>query len=281
MEKELVYKFRDCENEFHRRMLLENEIYFASPRSFNDPFDCHIDYNFSNLTYAEREDYINDQILFLKEESLLDVDLTEEGARKKLEDIFRDPIKLHSMQDEYNKENFDTLNKNIGVFSCCQSTVSDKGWQNILLWSHYANGHKGFCVGFNKEKLCNMFTRGEIVESDYPKLKPIVALRRDIDEMMTSFRTEISHKSKVWAYEKEFRFVKINTANSFEIGLTYKDRTVKLPLGIIEEVTMGLETDEWQKNAIKNICRSKGIKLFQAEKKQFEFSITRKEIDLN
>ncbi|MBL7103181.1 MAG: DUF2971 domain-containing protein [Bacteroidales bacterium] len=24
-------------------------------------------------------------------------------------------------------------------------------WDNILIWGHYAEKHKGFCIGFNEE----------------------------------------------------------------------------------------------------------------------------------
>lgn len=38
----VLYKYRDWKNRFHRRITKNNEIYFASPKDFNDPFDCRI-----------------------------------------------------------------------------------------------------------------------------------------------------------------------------------------------------------------------------------------------
>ena len=35
-----VYKYRDWKNEYHRKILLHQEIYIPSPSKFNDPFDC-------------------------------------------------------------------------------------------------------------------------------------------------------------------------------------------------------------------------------------------------
>jgi len=26
-------------------------------------------------------------------------------------------------------------------------------WDSILMWSHYANNHKGYCIGFDSKKL--------------------------------------------------------------------------------------------------------------------------------
>ncbi len=36
------YKFRNWGECCHRRLLTHREIYFASPKEFNDPFDCRI-----------------------------------------------------------------------------------------------------------------------------------------------------------------------------------------------------------------------------------------------
>ena len=270
MGKELVYKFRDCENEFHRRIILKNEIYFASPKSFNDPFDCHVDYDFLSLTDAERVDYINDNIQYEKEEAILRGEsIDKKRLRIIIQETLDDKAKLLEFQKKYNEDNFKTLNNKIGVFCCNEDSNDEEGWQNILLWSHYANGHKGFCIGFNKKMLSTLFPNGKAVGTSYPRLKPLVGIEKNRKKIITNFVTEVSSKAKAWSYENEIRFVKINTD---------KNRTVILSQDFIVEVTMGLWIDDWHKNAIKTICKSKGIKLYQAEKKPFEFSITRIEI---
>ena len=277
MEKELVYKFRDCENEYHRRMLLQNEIYFATPKSLNDPFDCHIDCNFSSLTDTEIEEYINDQIQYEEEVAFKSgKSIDKKGLRKIIEETINNEEKLLKFQKKYNDDNFNTLNKNFGVFCCCQNTKHEEGWQNIMLWSHYANGHKGFCVGIDKNVLCSKVTNGPLnVKPVYPTLKPLVAIEKNRKNIIENFKVEISSKFISWEYENELRFVKINTNKDNLNGLKEEDRTLILPLGIIEEVTMGLCIDDWHKEAITNICKSKGIKLYQAVKKPFEFSIDR------
>ena len=55
-----VYKYRIWENGSHKNLLLYNELYLASPKDFNDPFDCRISPNFVDLTKQEKNDYIND-----------------------------------------------------------------------------------------------------------------------------------------------------------------------------------------------------------------------------
>jgi hypothetical protein len=57
--------------------------------------------------------------------------------------------------------------------------------KHILLWSHYANGHKGFSVGIDREKLMDwakplLIEEGEYIEifdvnyeEEYPSLNPL------------------------------------------------------------------------------------------------------------
>jgi len=295
IDEGIVYKYRDCENEFHRRILLKNEIYFASPKSFNDPFDCQIDYNFSSLTGTEKQDYINDQIQFSKEESQMrGYSFDEKEEREKLEKVFIDTNELLSRQDKYNEHNFNALNDNLGIFSCCQSKKFKNGWQNILLWSHYANNHKGFCVGLDKSLFKGyldsikkrkkqkgiVYNNGESVNYDkYPDLKPVTPISKNREVIKNNLICEISYKSNVWEYENELRFIKLQTKIDAG-GLSDEDRKISLPPNVIVEVTLGVCIDDWHKNAIKRICKSKGIKLYQAVKKPFEFSIGRVSLDI-
>ncbi len=54
----IVCKYRDWSNVSHRNLLIYNELYLASPNDFNDPFDCRIYPNFTNLNESEIEEYI-------------------------------------------------------------------------------------------------------------------------------------------------------------------------------------------------------------------------------
>ena len=43
----VIYKYRDWENNLHKKILTENLIWFASPKSLNDPFDIRAPYRFN------------------------------------------------------------------------------------------------------------------------------------------------------------------------------------------------------------------------------------------
>ena len=43
----LLYKYRDWSCEFHKKIITENEIWFAHPKTLNDDFDIRLPYKFN------------------------------------------------------------------------------------------------------------------------------------------------------------------------------------------------------------------------------------------
>ncbi len=48
-----IYKFRDWEDDNHKKMIRENTIHFASIASFNDPFDSTIPFRYDLINDKE------------------------------------------------------------------------------------------------------------------------------------------------------------------------------------------------------------------------------------
>lgn len=265
---EKVYKYRDWSNGFHRNILLHNELYLASPREFNDPFDFRIPMNFIDQTPEERNIYINDLAIshFYKSE--------EKGLnfKKQIEilegRITNDKSFQTNMEDYY----FDLLNKHYGILS-----MSTK-WNEILLWSHYANQHKGFCVGFWEDKLREstpFVSRTGLVDypPEFPIIKPIVEKTEEQRRQRISRQT--TTKSKDWEYEGEYRFVKCFYP---EEPKTYQ-RLMNFQDNCISEIIMGISIPTEARDEIIQICKIKNIPVYQAKKFPFKFAIDRELIE--
>jgi hypothetical protein len=83
---------------------------------------------------------------------------------------------------------------------CCFSEISD----DVLMWSHYADKHKGICIGFNLNVIC----------SDYV-LYPVNYIKevQRIDGMANTpyvFYYWVTFKAERWSYEREVRAVSKN-----------------------------------------------------------------------
>ena len=258
-----VYKYRSWKNATHKNILLHNEFYLTSPKDINDPFDCRIPPNFINLTQEEKNDYITQ----------LAISQFKETERKglNLEKVIKDLEKRLENQETFQKEAekyiFDIQDKYYGVLSL------SKRWKGILLWSHYSDSHKGFCVGLWTEKLWKTGLFGKAAEVDYdiefPKIKPKVA--KDKMEVINRLFIQTHTKSEDWTYEEEFRFVKVyfpNVPKPFE-------RIVQIPDEVFSEVILGINISDDNKAEIIEICKRKNIPIYQAKKKDFMFEIDR------
>jgi len=261
---EVVYKFRDWGNKYHKKILTDNEIYLAPPNKINDPFDCRINENFSLLSEKEFEQYIDDQINLLNLKNL-------DSVRIKIKNRYTNQDKL--------KKEYNVHCKNIGVFSCCHDTKEDKGWQNILLWSHYSNEHKGFCVVFWKEKLFKYLTiHGEVKYGKYPKLKPLAPVEKNKKKIIKNFIALLSTKEKRWKYEHEYRYIKINTKNNSETGFHKEERIIKLSNDCFVGVFLGLNIPKNHEKEILVLCRQKNITVFKTKMNPFDFTLTNEQI---
>ena len=123
--------------------------------------------------------------------------------------------------------------KELGVFSL--SEVPD----NILMWSHYSDQHKGFCIEFERHPN-NQLGSPECVPIIYDDEAPEYEATELIKQ--ESFARIATTKSKYWDYELEWRMI------SKEIG----NRTFPLPAPITA-IIFGERMPDNNKKTIVNI----------------------------
>lgn len=119
------------------------------------------------------------------------------------------------------------------------------------MWSHYSNSHKGFCVGFDTEKLL------EYIHSKFQHDGPIIDLYDVIYQAeypifdpknltAENFAEEpLRVKSSSWKYESEYRLISINMTNF----------PLKLPKDVYAEIILGCRISKNDRNEIKVILK--------------------------
>ena len=201
---EVVYKYRDWGDDYHKLILTHNIAYFASARKFNDPFDCAVPPRYDLGT--------DEQIVSLYKNYLQQGNPGWDQARVEAEaeewfnkGLFRDDDHMQwwfsRLQDfKYNE---------FGLFTV--SGVRD----NLLMWSHYSDSHKGFCVGLDgeslEEYLKSLARNDELCVdtlrvkycAEYPVLNPF-----ELDDVQWGSQQFVV-KSSDWRYEHEWRYVLI------------------------------------------------------------------------
>jgi hypothetical protein len=205
-----LYKYRMI-NERIDSLFLNNELYFSAPSGFNDPFDS--------------------KVLFL-------LDGTEENKQQYAERVLKDsypklpPEKIEEVLQKIKgtpltKEDIYSLIEKLGIFSLSE----DK--ESLLMWSHYADSHRGICLGFDV-RANDFFKRAMSVvyETEYPLINLYKASDNDRIKVLLT-------KSNDWSYEKEWRIIELKGKGVY----TY-------PSICLKEVILGCKISDENKNKI-------------------------------
>lgn len=176
---------------------------------------------------------------------------------KKFNDPFDCPIFRGNIYKKYN-----LFSKTIDKI---RITCFSKRFNSTLMWSHYADSHKGVCIGF---EIDSEFCKSNDVvfqEVDYQEKNPI---NKPIKDFRSLLNEVFFIKNKDWEYEKEVRMV----------GFEMKDCKIGIPN--ITEVIFGLNTSDEDKGLIRNIfSNEKKIKYRQVIDDEFD-NINLKLIDV-
>ena len=164
--------------------LSDSKIWFSDPRTFNDPFDCALPVDMPELTDADcvatldalANRFGESDVARFRGHSAADLKTRiARGLRTALEDGLR----------------------TVGGVSCFSEKVDD-----ILMWGHYANGHRGFCLEF-ETALDDTFELARPVR--YTDRFPTVDIAEVIQFRFGSVFDLMCTKATCWAYEKEWR----------------------------------------------------------------------------
>ncbi|HIR36887.1 MAG TPA: DUF2971 domain-containing protein [Candidatus Limisoma gallistercoris] len=95
-----------------------------------------------------------------------------------------------------------------GIYSLSKPKSNETFPCNELLWAHYANSHKGFCIEYDLDKLSNysscVFDVENVIEVTYESERPSVS---EVDNMSQIQKKVFGTKSLAWKYENEIRIV--------------------------------------------------------------------------
>lgn len=162
---------------------------------------------------------------------------------------------MEKVQDVFNQMEHNIADRLNHLFRVgCLAT----DYKNRLMWSHYANGHKGFCIEFDfsrkdeKTMACLPFP---II---YSSERPLVPWKAAIDNMTDTIAEASSElmlgmltKDSAWSYENEWRIL-------VPAGL---DANIEMPS--ISAIYLGADMPNDHKSMMIKIAKRKGIQVKQ------------------
>ena len=174
----IIYKYVSYETAV--KILESKSLNYSSPNDFNDPFDVSTEFLDSNFNEKQIRDVLN-------------------GWEPK-DDRIKEKATLHYIK---NPKEFSALMKNAFEKHKSESAITcfSKSPMKALMWSHYADKHKGICLGFSFKDEEEKFIQAPISYEN--EIKPINYAE---DTRLGVYKWLFS-KSHVWSYEEEIRRV--------------------------------------------------------------------------
>lgn len=217
-----LFRFRPV-NKYLYDSLINNEIYFPTPAELNDPFDCSLDIRKSLMTALSQ---------------------SEEEIRKFIDHMLS------------NSQAIDFLTTVLSTHGVCSFTSETK---NSVLWTHYADDHRGVCFRY-------VFPESGILFEDIIGFTKVVYEQNALtdwiksnahkfchgnDYMVSDFLVDLAKnllgmKDKCWAYEQEYRLIKQTHG------------CLKVPKEYLKEICFGLNTLDEDIRTIKKLMDNCG-----------------------
>jgi len=286
MPKQIYKYFRDCS--YTRDNLKTDTVWLCSPDAYNDPYDCA-------FTISE-EMIVETAIRILIEPRIEEYNLQDIISREAIEKSKRSENPLRSLAEyismfksplpgkylegmvELTSSVLPELINNIVSFMprlqaatkvCSFSAICD----SIIMWSHYADNHQGFCVEYKLEPLMDghacWYNLYKVIYS--PKLYDLtrwaelmIGPNRDQSNPVYPLLATI-HKFDGWKYEEEWRLVLLDSKLN-------DDRNYNVPTPT--RVLLGSKMKTSSKKELREICKDRNIEVWEMHRVTNSFELT-------
>jgi len=205
-----LYHYQKISDAFNRepQLFIDNLLHFESPRRFNDPFDARPHMIFSrggNVSLDWGMQMIKRMFPTMSRPQRW------EEARKLVKKM-QDPKANAEVRRKLPRSlqaHFDST-----TIKCFSETQT-----NILQWSYYGGGHKGYCVGFEFPRLWPYKRRSgkdgsiAILKVIYAEEYPVIDIDSDLEAIVNKevLMASLLTKAKSWSHEQEWRALRLET----------------------------------------------------------------------
>lgn len=222
----LVYKYHGGAFERDLKSLMNNEFWASNTKQLNDPCEGFI-------SIKDYQQQINNFKNIFSQQST-NITLIEQSLKN-----------IISMKDT-----------KLGILSL------SKRYDDELLWAHYADSHKGFCIEYDLERLISkQNTKHKFFDVQYSTQIPALNFSEILDQSNPDalIKIMLGFKSQRWEYENELRIITENQGLN-----TYDYRAVKA-------IYFGLKTPKDEIEQVMKTLQGRRIKYFQIELKSNSF----------
>lgn len=187
---------------------------------------------------------------------------------KDLNDPFEGAFILDLQQPETNDfyQKVDLLN--IGIYSLCILKPEEYFPSNDLMWAHYANSHRGFCIEYDLDLLTKSIYSDIVNRIDiiYEANMPLIT-KSDLTDITVIQQKVFGTKSQPWIYENEIRLI------FKQFGIR------KYPQNIVTGIYFGLNIDLESRNSIIENLAGRCVKFYQMNRIDNHYKLSCSELN--
>ena len=191
-----LYKYRHMTSLGLVELFKKREIYLATSTEFNDPFDCKPTVE-KPAGATQRRKFIRRSLetrsikLSRNELRQIDKDAKSQFDKTSVSEL------MNAASTAINRS---------GIFSL--PSLPDQ----ILMWSHYADSHRGFCLRFRTDRDLYLATARQVKYSIH---RPVLNFREDPTEWV---KKAALTKADGWSYEKEWHVLVYHEKGMFGLA---------------------------------------------------------------
>jgi hypothetical protein len=226
-------------------------LWLSAPDAFNDPFDCAVDVVLKELDDAD----IVRVFEFINQDTSMTDDLKAKLAIHGAPSPQHRQIVERSIGADAMRPKIEMLRGLYGI--ACLSAKND----DLLMWSHYADGHRGFCLEFDTSSA--PFDKAEPVV--YRDAIPEVNVVDILDGNTTGpSLVEVAYRTKYtcWSYEAEWRLVH----GRENVTCTY-------PAEALTGVYLGASMPEGQKELVCQLLLGSSAQIYEMHRGDGGFTV--------
>ncbi len=205
-----------------KNVVCRSDLWFSKPSEFNDPFEFR-------AKLLLNQDPQKMRTYFVKR-YMKDLKLTRQKAERLASEVMHNLKQTPSLAQSI----FDNIKDEFGVY--CLSANA----RSSLMWSHYANSHKGICLAFSPER--DEGTLSLLQKVNYSSTLPSIEFPDHTQRMMGDV---ILTKSEEWRYEEEFRIFGRRDDSS---------QTVRISHNALRAIIIGCRATSDHESCIKSIA---------------------------
>lgn len=232
-----LYKYGSF-NQFTEDVIVNSKVWFSSSDELNDPFECR---PAVNLVATPEQVERRTEELLKRQNAFLPRSERRRIARK----MSRQQHPAADLSEKMREDIATRIARDVGIYC----TSEDQ--QNILMWTHYADHHKGYCLEFDPLLDGRLHNVAQVLyQAEYPTINFFAEGASDhVDKALLT-------KHAGWGYEKEWRVIDVLHGKGLRQLNQTALRSITVGLGSSEKNVQLLRAWNSRRAVPVNLCRA-------------------------